>query len=67
MGVVIDIGIGVGIVIVIGAFGINSGGNSVYIKFPASVMVVPGIDTEEGFPKANVIFSCLGVYAVVGV
>jgi hypothetical protein len=41
----------------IGAVGINSGGSSVYIKFPASVIVVP---CAKGFPKANVIFSFLG-------
>ena len=64
----IDMGIGIGIrsgSIVsmgadIGAVGINSGGSSVYIKFPASVIVVP---CAKGFPKANVIFSFFGVEA----
>jgi hypothetical protein len=40
-----------------GVDGINSGGSSVYIKFPASVIAVP---CARGFPKANVIFSFLG-------
>ena len=40
-----------------GVDGINSGGSSVYIKLPASVIAVP---CARGFPKANVIFSFLG-------
>ena len=57
-GNIVNMGVG------IGAVGINSGGSSVYIKFPASVIVVPGkvdiVGDGDGFPKANVILSCFG-------